>query len=140
MIFVASRPSRLGILISIRIRSGFASSYEVTASIPSRARISLYFLPRIAFSKSKLLSSSSAIRIVRWLGEALAEILPELSSSVLPEVFFGILLDRRFCWRLRRSRVNLHRTRAGRIFICIPFLPFFLLRIFGSIVPTRKAG
>ena len=87
MIFVASRPSRLGILISIRIRSGFASSYEVTASIPSRARISLYFLPRIAFSKSKLLSSSSAIRIVRWLGEALAEILPELSSSVLPEVF-----------------------------------------------------
>ena len=85
IIFVASRPSRLGILMSIRIRSGFASSYDMTASIPSRARISLYFLPRMAFSKSKLLSSSSAIRIVCWLGEASAELPSEQPSSVFPD-------------------------------------------------------
>ena len=63
MIFVASSPSRFGILMSIKIRSGFTSSNIVTASIPSCARISRWSLPRMASNKSKLLSVSSAIKI-----------------------------------------------------------------------------
>ena len=52
--------------MSINIRSGFTSSYMVTASMPSLARTKRYFLPRIAFSRSKLLSVSSAISMVAF--------------------------------------------------------------------------
>ena len=63
MIFVASNPSKFGILISIRIRSGFTSSNIVTTSIPSCARIIRCSLPKIASNKSKLQSVSSATKI-----------------------------------------------------------------------------
>ena len=51
MIFVASSPLRLGIFISIRIKSGCSSSNMVTASMPSLARSRWYDFPNIALAR-----------------------------------------------------------------------------------------